>query len=266
MRALVLAAGGGTRLGFDGPKCMAPIAGRPILHWQLDALRAAGVNTTATVVGHRGDEVTAPGIRKIVNQRHRETNMVESLFCARDWLTERDDDTLVTYGDLLFDVALVTAIRDAPPAPLTTVVGRDWLRLWSARSADPLTDAETLRLHGADIVDIGRPATDLDEIEGQYVGVTRLSREGFEQMAAVRQRRVEAGTWNERIHMTDLLRAMLDDRHRVTAAIVDRGWFEVDTASDLALYEEVVRGNRLRGWIAWPPVPGNLGLTDRGSS
>jgi L-glutamine-phosphate cytidylyltransferase len=255
MRALILAAGAGTRLGLDGPKCMAPLAGRPLLHWQLDVLRAAGIDPIAVVVGHRADKITAPDIHTIANPRHHDTNMVESLFCAHDWLTGHDDDTLVTYGDLLYDTTLITAARDAPAAPITTVVGRDWLRLWSARSADPLNDAETLQLRGTDILDIGRPATSLDEIDAQYVGITRLSPEGLRHITAARQRRIETRTWDERIHMTDFLRATLHDGQRVTAAVVNAGWLEVDTASDLALYEDIARGSKLRGWIAWPPMP-----------
>jgi hypothetical protein len=63
------------------------------------------------------------------------------------------------------------------------------------------------------------------------------------------------GIWDERIHMTDFLRATLHDGQRVAAAVVNAGWLEVDTpASDLALYEDIVRGSKLRGWMTWPPA------------
>jgi 2-C-methyl-D-erythritol 4-phosphate cytidylyltransferase len=41
--ALVVAAGSGERLGADRPKAFVVLAGRPMLDWSLDALRAAGV-------------------------------------------------------------------------------------------------------------------------------------------------------------------------------------------------------------------------------
>ncbi len=41
--ALLVAAGSGERLGAAVPKAFVPVAGRPMLEWSLDALRAAGV-------------------------------------------------------------------------------------------------------------------------------------------------------------------------------------------------------------------------------
>ena len=39
--ALVVAAGRGERLGSAGPKALVELAGRPMLAWSLDALRAS---------------------------------------------------------------------------------------------------------------------------------------------------------------------------------------------------------------------------------
>lgn len=39
--ALVVAAGRGERLGSQGPKAFVPVAGRPMLEWSIDALKAA---------------------------------------------------------------------------------------------------------------------------------------------------------------------------------------------------------------------------------
>jgi 2-C-methyl-D-erythritol 4-phosphate cytidylyltransferase len=42
--ALVVAAGSGERLGADRPKAFVVLAGRPMVEWSLDALRAAGID------------------------------------------------------------------------------------------------------------------------------------------------------------------------------------------------------------------------------
>src|SRR6267378_8616751 len=44
--ALILAAGRGERLGGPGPKALVELAGRPLLQWSIDALRAVkGIET-----------------------------------------------------------------------------------------------------------------------------------------------------------------------------------------------------------------------------
>ncbi len=55
--AIVLAAGRGTRMKSDLPKVLFPVLGRPMIHWVLDALQAAGVAKSVVVVGYRADDV-----------------------------------------------------------------------------------------------------------------------------------------------------------------------------------------------------------------
>jgi 2-C-methyl-D-erythritol 4-phosphate cytidylyltransferase len=56
--ALVVAAGRGTRLGSNGPKALVQVAGRPMLAWSLDALRA--VAEIEQIVVALPDGVAAP--------------------------------------------------------------------------------------------------------------------------------------------------------------------------------------------------------------
>lgn len=57
---IVLAGGLGTRLRSavpDLPKCLAPVAGRPFLEWQLRSLAERGVNHFVLALGHGADQV-----------------------------------------------------------------------------------------------------------------------------------------------------------------------------------------------------------------
>ena len=55
--AVILAAGKGTRMQSDLPKVMHEVAGRPMVHWVVDACREAGAARIVVVVGHRADLV-----------------------------------------------------------------------------------------------------------------------------------------------------------------------------------------------------------------
>ncbi|MEK6951267.1 MAG: phosphocholine cytidylyltransferase family protein [Nanoarchaeota archaeon] len=62
MKAFILAAGIGSRLGdltIDLPKCLVPVAGKPILEYQLDALLANGITDVAIVLGYKKEKILA---------------------------------------------------------------------------------------------------------------------------------------------------------------------------------------------------------------
>ncbi|HEY3759332.1 MAG TPA: 2-C-methyl-D-erythritol 4-phosphate cytidylyltransferase [Solirubrobacteraceae bacterium] len=73
--ALLLAAGRGERLGADGPKALVELAGRTLLQWSLDALRAvpaierivvalpAGVDAPVGTIGVLGGAVRSESVR-----------------------------------------------------------------------------------------------------------------------------------------------------------------------------------------------------------
>ncbi|MDP9346786.1 MAG: 2-C-methyl-D-erythritol 4-phosphate cytidylyltransferase, partial [Actinomycetota bacterium] len=68
--ALVVAAGRGQRLGSDGPKALVVLAGRPMLEWSIDALRAVPAIEEIVVALPAG--VVAPaGTRGVIGGAER---------------------------------------------------------------------------------------------------------------------------------------------------------------------------------------------------
>jgi 2-C-methyl-D-erythritol 4-phosphate cytidylyltransferase len=59
--ALLVAAGSGERLGAGGPKAFVALAGRPMVAWSLDALRAAGIEDVVVAVPPATIGGDAPG-------------------------------------------------------------------------------------------------------------------------------------------------------------------------------------------------------------
>lgn len=56
-RAVVLAAGQGTRMKSDLPKVLVPVCGRPMIDYVVEMLAAAGIERSIVVVGYRSDLV-----------------------------------------------------------------------------------------------------------------------------------------------------------------------------------------------------------------
>jgi bifunctional UDP-N-acetylglucosamine pyrophosphorylase/glucosamine-1-phosphate N-acetyltransferase len=127
LRAIVLAAGRGTRMRSDLPKVLFPVAGRPLLAWVLDAVAGASPDEILVVVGHGAGEVQQvlpAGVRSVVQEPPLGTG--HAVMVALEALGDVSGDTvLVVPGDTpLFRSetlrALVAALPGASAALLTT--------------------------------------------------------------------------------------------------------------------------------------------------
>jgi len=170
MKAIILNAGKGGRLGSltdDRPKCLVEVGGRPILDFQLDALRLGGVRDLVMVVGYR-DAMISDYLKRypefsvtwIENPDYAETNTAYSLWLARGEMTE---DFLYLNGDVLFHPELIRRLLAAPDASPLAVEHK------------PCGEEEVkVLLSGTRITAIGKEIAP-EEAYGEFIGVARFS-------------------------------------------------------------------------------------------
>lgn len=240
MRALILAAGRGSRLGALGneqPKCMVELAGRSLLERQVAALRRGGAESIGVVRGYRADKLQFSGLSYFDNPRWAETNMVMSLAAAASWL--REANVLVSYADIFFRAEVVAGLAAAPGA-LAISYDRDWRSLWSRRFADPLSDAETFRVStGGQLVEIGGKTSRIEDIEGQYMGLLKFTPEAWKTVEALLKGLDPAV--RDRLDMTGLLKRLLTaDSVRIGTYATRGQWGEIDNPEDVQLYERMI--------------------------
>lgn len=235
MRGIILAAGRGSRMGSMTdvlPKCLTRLMGRPLLDWQLWALREAGVDDVTVIRGYRRECLPGPGYATRDNEDWASTNMVATLACATDLLEA--EPVIVSYGDIVYRPEHVRALQGAED-PIAITYDEQWRGLWDARFEHPEDDAESFVQRDGRLVEIGGRPRQLDEVRGQYMGLLRFTPEGW---AEVRDCLAELDTQRRaKIDMTSLLRALLERDVRIGAVPVQGGWCEVDNAEDVALYE-----------------------------
>jgi bifunctional UDP-N-acetylglucosamine pyrophosphorylase/glucosamine-1-phosphate N-acetyltransferase len=133
-RAIVLAAGKGTRMKSARPKVLHELCSRPMLWWVLEALRSAGIDDVVVVTNPELDPQLAPfGVRTVVQREQLGTGHAVKI--ALDAIEPADGCVVVAYGDMplaggaIFEdvqaavdadagtaLALVTAVMPLPSA------------------------------------------------------------------------------------------------------------------------------------------------------
>lgn len=238
MKAILLVAGEGTRLRpytLDRPKCLVEVDNISLLERQLSVLRTQNIESIVLVGGYKSEMLNGKGSRLKINPRYYETNMVWTLFCAEE---ELNSDVIISYGDIVYSKEVLESIM-ASTADIAITIDKEWESYWRARNEDPLDDAETLKLDPEGrIIEIGQNPKSISEIEGQYMGLIKLSVKGVKQLKDVFHKAIEndgalLGKSIENAYMTDLLQAVINNDIPVYSVPVYGGWVEVDTVDDL---------------------------------
>jgi len=103
IKAIVLAAGKGTRLateGIDLPKVMRESCGKPLLHYVLAAISFIPREDTVLVVGYQKERVTAHFDAYNFVEQTEQLGTGHAVMAARDFLSGEDFPVLVCYGDM----------------------------------------------------------------------------------------------------------------------------------------------------------------------
>jgi choline kinase len=180
--------------------------------------------------------IDIPDVSYFENLRWAETNMVMSLVAAAPWL--QTDSVVISYADIFYRHDIVRDLI-AASGDLVVAYDRNWRTLWTRRFADPLSDAETFRTNArGELLEIGRRATRIENIEGQYMGLLKFTPKAWGKVETVLAG-VDAVA-RSKMDMTTLLRALLESGFAINTVGVAGQWGEIDSASDLELYEKMV--------------------------
>lgn len=238
MKAIILAAGRGSRMGHiteKKPKCLVEFRGLSLLERQLNALHSAGITEIGVVTGYKPEMLSERGLSTFHNLRWNETNMVSSLACAAQWLQEAP--TIISYSDIFYDTAAVALLINSD-ADLAVTYDPNWLSQWSIRFDNPLDDAETFRLSDQNqIIDIGNKPKTIKEIDGQYMGLLRLTPRSWQEFEKIRFQLDDRE--RDELDMTSMLQKIIwNAKIQIKALAFNGSWGEIDSHKDLLAFEQ----------------------------
>ncbi len=232
MRAVVLAAGRGTRLRavWQHPKCLLPVGGRPLLVRYIDALRRLGVGELVIVTGFEHERVDALAaattsaafpVRTVHNPRVG--GSVCSLDAARACM---DGEVLLMDGDVYCEDAVLARACDGGQEALVVDPSRPY-------------DREKYRavIAGGNATGLARGLRSASAAE--WVGFARLSPERAARLAALARACVHRGAID--VAYEDLLGATVAEAPMPWVSVAGLRWAEIDTPDDYARAEALAR-------------------------
>ena len=232
MRGIILAAGKGSRLNGtagESPKCLVKAGGLTLVDRQIRALRHAGIDDIAVVVGCQADQVRracGQGITYVENSRYTQTNSMYSLWMARPLLFE---GFVVLNCDVLFHPVLLSDL-------LTSRHENALLLAYREADQPPFGDEEMkVQVRCGRVREMSK-TMDPEDADGENLGIVKFGPEGAAELVTIMDRLVSAGNLREWAPRAFREFAQVRPLH----AIGTRGlpWIEIDFPED---YQRAVR-------------------------
>jgi choline kinase len=122
------------------------------------------------------------------------------------------------------------------------IVDKAWRKLWEQRMENPLYDAETLKVDkNNNILELGKKPKDYKEIEGQYIGLFKVSKQAWPKIISIYEgldrEKLYDGQSFDNMYMTSFIQLLIDTQFEVKAIDIKGDWIEIDEVSDLDIID-----------------------------
>ncbi|MDD5355417.1 MAG: phosphocholine cytidylyltransferase family protein [Candidatus Omnitrophica bacterium] len=233
MKAIILAAGRGRRLKSLTarlPKCLLRINGKPMLYYQIEALRRHKIRTIVMVLGYKHEKIIEYCLKHfrdcmftfIVNPFYETTNSLVSMWFARGHL---DSEFIYMHSDILFDPAILAKIKQDNRKAVIAIEQKR-------------CDREDLKVKLKDgcLAAINKRMT-IWEADGEFIGIAKFKKE----TALILPRLLDHFVFNKKfMFWFELSWETLIKHIRIHALNVNgKKWIEIDTLSDFRKANEL---------------------------
>ncbi len=232
MKALILAAGRGSRmksLTKDKPKCFLNLFGKSLILRQINILKKSGIKDIGIVVGYKRDKFKEFKIKLFKNSKWKTTNMVFSLFKAKNWLF--NDDFIVCYSDIFYHKDVIKKLI-LSKSNISIPYFTGWKKNWKMRYRNPLDDLETFRINNKnELIQIGRKPKNYAEINGQFMGLVKFKKEiSIKLFNYYKNLSLKI---KKNIQMTDFLNLCVNSKKfKINTIKTSTYWYEFDNFKD----------------------------------
>jgi choline kinase len=223
MRAIILAAGAGTRLSplTNGcPKCLVPAGSRLLLDYQIEALRGVGVKDIVLVIGYEAEQIRrhcGATVRYIENPDYLTTNSIYSFYLAR---RELDTDLFLFNCDILFHPDVLKRMLDSGHSNVVAVDSQ----------AERLANEMNVRFSSDGCVEAISKELDPAQAQAQSVQLVKFDAAGASSVGEEVERLI--GQQQKNVFPTTSYVPLIQANRLYCVEVGDLPWAEIDSIED----------------------------------
>ena len=248
MRAIILAAGKGSRMGKltqNIPKPLVNVNGKSIIERQLSILKQNDILDIIIVTGPYHEKFNFKNVVYVNNLDHKKHDTLGSLMTARDYM---NDEIIITYADQIFDEKIMESINNFS-GDIGIAVDLDWEKNYVNRDQHPKSEAENVLINGNEILEIRKNISECKKNEkiGECLGLMKLSRKGskmfldkYSELEVSHQGKFHNSPSLEKALVSDMLQELIDSEINVEPIYVSGKWCEIDTPQDLEIARKLL--------------------------
>jgi CDP-L-myo-inositol myo-inositolphosphotransferase len=219
MKAVVLAAGKGERLGSSLPKPLVKILGRTLIDRVIDSLEKAGIKDIIVVYSDPRVKAYLEGRVELVYNDNVEREGGYSLLKGTE--AAGHEPFVLVMSDHIFDSTIVSKLLEAKPATTTLCVDRSF----EGRDLEEATKV----LVGEDgkILDIGKEIAEYNALD---TGIFYCTQDVLE----------AARSFTGKFTVTDVMKKLVAQRKLHAFDVTGHFWWDVDTQKELKRAEDAL--------------------------
>ena len=159
--------------------------------------------------------------------------MYYSFLKAKSLLSQKKD-LIIVYGDIIFKKKTIDEIIKNKNQ-VSISVDKRFKSYWLKRMKNPLNDLETLKIKNGYIVELGKKPKSYSEIQGQYMGIIKISQKYFKNIKKLILQINKNKSNYKKIYFTDFIQYLIDNKIKVSPSFNYGSWQEFDKPIDFRI-------------------------------
>lgn len=249
MKAIILAAGRGSRLGYltdKNTKCMVRVCDQTLISRSIKSIIEAGIKELIIVVGYKRKSLedhikklfANVSIKFVFNKDFHKTNNIHSLFIASEFLF--NDDFILLESDLIYDGVIVEKLIKDSRKNLVVV---DKFKNWHDGTVVKLDNTQSIQSF------IPRSEFKFEDLMQYYktVNIYKFSKKFFKNVYYPFLK-AYCESLGRSEYYEDVLRiiALIKNKELHALILKNEKWYEIDTPEDLNVAETIFAVPKLK--------------------